>query len=82
MKPLLKLRRWLMVTFKVDNGERKNEMLEKFMEKTGDPVLTQCLKNRMEFGSRYPNSVEQQIEEILCQLEFEHAEPPWLHLLD
>ena len=82
MKTLWKVRRWLMVIFKVDNNERKNEILKKFMEKTGDPVLTQCLKNRLDFGSRYPNNVEQNIEKVLDQLEFEHAEPPWLHLLD
>lgn len=82
MRTLLKVKRYRMALFKVDNGERKREILDKFLEKSGDSVLTQCLKNRLEYGSRYPNSVEQKIEDILDQIEFENAEPPWLHLLD
>lgn len=82
MKTLLKLEKSVMVMFKVDNGERKNEIVDKFFEKTGDPVLTKCLWNRLEYGSRYSNEVEQKIEEVLTQIEFENAEPSWLHLLD
>ena len=68
--------------FKVDEGQRKKELLDKFLERSGDPVLTKCLFNRLEYGSRYPNLVEIRINEIIEQLELEHAEPPWLHLLD
>ena len=82
MKTLLKVRRLVMVTFKVDNGERKKEIVNKFLEKTGDPVFTKCLWNRLEYGSKYSNEVEQKIEEVLTQIDFENAEPPWLHLLD
>lgn len=71
-----------MVQFKVDEGQRKKELLDKFLEKTGDPVLTKCLFNRLEYGSKYSNIVEMKINETIEQLELEHTEPPWLHLLD
>ena len=71
-----------MVTFMVDNGERNTELLKKFEANTQVPVLTRCLRNRLEFGTRYPDSVEQKIQDIIDQLELEHTEPPWLHLLD
>jgi hypothetical protein len=71
-----------MVQFKVDEGQRKKELLDRFSEKTGDPVLTKCLFNRLEYGSKYSNIIEMKINEIIEQLELEHTEPPWLHLLD
>ena len=82
MMTLLNLMRSQKVLFRVDNGERDRELLEKFLEKSGEPVLTQCLRNRLEYGSRYPNSVEQKIQAVIDQLELENTEPPWLHLLD
>ncbi len=71
-----------MVQFKVDEGQRKKELLDRFSEKTGDHVLTKCLFNRLEYGSKYSNIIEMKINEIIEQLELEHTEPPWLHLLD
>lgn len=68
--------------FMVDNGERKKELFEKFGEASNNYVLTQCLINRIEYGSTYPHAVEQKINNIISQLKLDYAEPPWLHLLD
>lgn len=69
--------------FKVDNNERREELIRRFSEAAGDNIaLVKCFRNKLEFGSRYPNSIEQQIESIRNRVEMELAEPPWLHLID
>lgn len=82
MKTLLKQKRFQMVQFKVDNGERNREIIEKFIEKSGDHVLAMCLKNRLEYNSRYTEQIENKIQNIMDTLHFEHQEQQWLHLLD
>ena len=68
--------------FKVNNGQREKELIEKFSERCSNPVLIQCLKNKLQFNSVYPNAVEIQIQEIIDKLELEESEPPWVKLLD
>lgn len=68
--------------FKVDNGERKAELLTKFKEASNSHVLTQCFINRIEYGSVYQNDIEQRMDDIVSKLYLEHREPPWLNLLD
>ena len=68
--------------FRVDNGERKRELFEKFREASNNYVLTQCLINRTEYGSVYPPDIEERMDQIVSSLDLEHSEPPWLHLLD
>ena len=68
--------------FKVDNGERKRELFEKFRESSNSNVLTQCFINRIEYGSVYQEDIEKRMDDILAGLYLEHAEQPWLHLLD
>jgi hypothetical protein len=68
--------------FKVDNGERKEELLEKFREASGSDVLYQCLRNKLEHGCTYSREIEEKIEGIRKTLKLKHAIPDWLHLID
>ena len=71
-----------MVQFKVDNGQRKRELLEKFLETSRDPILTKCLTNRLEYGSVYPPNIEEKMNKIIDTLKLEHSVPDWLNIVD
>ena len=68
--------------FKVNNGQREREIIEKFSERCQNHALIQCLKNKLQHKCTYPNSVEMQIKEIMDTIELEESEPPWVKLLD
>lgn len=65
--------------FKV-KGVADKEQIELFEEFSDDPVLSQCYKNKIEFGCTYNNAVEQKIYEI--ETKMQKIEPDWLDLID